>query len=487
MRKLLILLLGLVLMFTGVTAFADVVAVTGEATMETPYQQVTTVYVEYSENVVNPGTEAYSVIDYALTAMKEDYETRPYDEGVITAVYTNDKAERREDKTSVEGKYVVIELAGTDGSYFDEAEGIWKPRNITGIATTRFAGQSKQNARTDWSKFTVTQLKDVYNANGDIVAKEGELPAMPEGPVSTPEIEKAFKQMFLPAANGTHDILYNLHLPEDYDASKTYPMIIVESGGGGGMTVEQLRSDGSYACLGADITLDAVAISFVRAQKDLIVAAYQRWDTCPAEWAVDNVADVIQLNEYLRATYAPSKVFCLGSSAGTANFSEAIQRRPELFDGYVQCNGSYVYYDAEGKQQRFTLYKPEFMINYVDYTDDMIWAICDNEANMLDAETINETGKCFDAVIENRIPIYFFDGVNAESGGSKILNTISDYLYLRGKYAEMGLSVEEISQLLRIKVCNNTEYHVYGITEYHASSKLAVQDNYDVIDWILSR
>lgn len=487
--RLLALFALIIMLFTCAIASAEVVGVTAEATMETPYHQVTTVFVEYSESVTTPDADTYRIMDFALSNMKEDYESRPYDEGVITAVYTNNKAERREDKTSAEGNYVVIELAGTDGSYFDEAEQLWKPKNIAGIATTRFSGESKQHTRTDWSLFTVIQLKDVLNTEGSVVAARGVLPAMPNGPIHTPEIEAAFTQMYLPASNGKYDILYNLHLPEDYDPAKTYPMIIVESGGGGGMIVDQLHEDGTYACLGADITLDAVAISFVRAEKNLIVAAFQRWDTCPGEWEVDNVQSVIELNEYLRTTYSvdPQRVYALGSSAGTANFSEAIQRRPDLWNGYVQCNGSYVYYDAEDKQQRFTLYKPEFMKNYVNYTDDMIWSICMNEENTLDKDIIAETGKCFDPIIENRIPVYFFDGVNAESGGSKILNTISDYLYLKEQYEKLGLSVEEISELLRIQVCNNYEFHIYGICEYHASSKLAVTQSHDIIDWILSR
>lgn len=487
MKKLSAIILCLALCLICAVACADVVAVTGQGSMETPYHQLTTIFVEYSENVAAPDADTYRVMDLALSAMKEDYECRPYDVGVITAVYTNDQAARREDKTSVEGKYVVIELAGTDGSYFDEEEQLWKPRNITGIATVRFAGEKKQHTRTDWSLLTVFQLKDVVNANGDVVAAHGVLPALPNEALYTPETAAAFQQMSIPSSNGNYDIYYNLHLPENYDETKQYPVIICENGGGGGLTTAQLLPDGSYACLGADITLDAVAISFVRANPELIVVAYQRWDTFPEEWGVDKIRDLVELNEYVRANYAvdQNRVYAIGSSAGTMNISEGIMARPDLFNGYVQCNGSFMTPNAEGGFDRFTMYKDELMISYVDYTADQIWEISNDPESYLDQAVIDETGKCFDGVVEYRIPIYFFDGVNTQSGSS--LNTTADYLYLTGRYKALGLSDAEIAELVRVYVANNDEYHANGICEYHASSKLAVTEGHDVIDWILSR
>ena len=91
------------------------------------------------------------------------------------------------------------------------------------------------------------------------------------------------------------------------------------------MTTKQLLDDGSYACMGADITVDAVPIAFVCANPELIVVAFQRWDTCPDEWEVDNVQSLIELNEYIRANYAvdQKRVYAIGSSMGTIPVASA--------------------------------------------------------------------------------------------------------------------------------------------------------------------
>lgn len=484
---------SLVLLSLCAVSLAEVVGVTGQGTMETPYHQLTRLFIEYSEEVQSPDPDTYQIVDFGLAAMKEEYESRPYDVGVVTAVYTNDTPAVREDKTSVPGKYVVVEMAGTDGSYFDEAEQLWKPKNITGIATTRFAGEKKNHTRTDWSMLTIAQTKDVVNANGDVVQKKTILPALPNEAIDTPEIAAAFTQMSIPASNGKYDILFNLHLPENYDETKKYPVIFAQNGAGGGMTTAQTLEDGSYACLGADITVDAVPISFVRANPELIVVAFQRWDTCPEEWEVDNVTSLIELNEYIRANYAvdPERVYAIGSSRGTVVTSCAIARRPDLWNGYVQCNGSFTQADQENRftmfdeENRFTMFKDELMISYVDYTADQIWAISSDPESLLPQEEIDERGKCFDIVIEHRIPIYFFDGTNTQSGSS--LNTTAAYLYLKGRYEALGLTAEEIDELTKVAIVDDDVYHALGICEYHASSKAAVTDGFDVIDWLLSR
>ena len=487
MKKFLFLLSALLMLALCVTASAEVVGVTAQATVATPYHMVTALFIEYSEEVAAPEADAYKVVDFALANMKEDYECRPFDVGVITAVYTNSEAALLADKTGVPGKFVVVELGTTDGSYFDEAEQLWKPKNITGIATWREAGMSSQYVRTDWSLFTMIQTKDVVNAEGKVVAAKGVLPNLKNEAVPTPEVTAAFEYFRLDAANGKHYINYNVHLPENYDATKTYPVMFVQNGGGGGLNYQQQGPNGELLCESCDLTLDGVAMSFVRRPEELIVVTFQRWKNPPAQWEVDDVADSNQLNEYIRANYAvdQNRVFCIGSSMGTVNYSEAITLRPDLWNGYVQCNGSYMYLDAEGKYQRFTLFKDELMISYVDYTADQIWEISNNADNRLDQAIIDENGKTFDGVVEHRIPIYFFDGVNTQSGSS--LNTTADYLYLKERYQALGLTDAEIDELIHIHIGNNDEFHNVGVCEYHASSKVAVTDGHDVMNWILSR
>ncbi|MDO4548721.1 MAG: hypothetical protein Q4D04_11520, partial [Clostridia bacterium] len=71
----------------------------------------------------------------------------------------------------------------------------------------------------------------------------------------------------------------------------------------------------------------------------------------------------------------------------------------------------------------------------------------------IDRETIDIMGKAFEGVIENRVPIYFFDGTNTESGSS--LNTTAAYLYLKERYEALGLTGEEIDELIRLDLADD--------------------------------
>ena len=140
------------------------------------YHQIVAIVVEYDAEVAVPDADAYTLVDFAPAYMKEDYDQRDFAEGVVTAVYTNDVADRREDKTSVPGKFVVIELKPVSGSYYDEAAGIWKPDNLFGLCTWRLAGEASEWFRNDYTAMVVSQKKAVVNAAGDTVAKAGALP-----------------------------------------------------------------------------------------------------------------------------------------------------------------------------------------------------------------------------------------------------------------------------------------------------------------------
>ena len=108
-----------------------------------------------------------------------------------------------------------------------------------------------------------------------------------------------------------------------------------------------------------------------------------------------------------------------------------------------------------------------------------------NPENWKPAEEIKRVGKALECVVENRIPVYVFDGTNTQNGS--IMNSPSVYIYLKNRYLEEGLSSEEIDQILKIYLADDDEYHPLGVCEYHAASKIAVTESFDVIDWILSK
>ncbi len=64
--------------------------------------------------------------------------------------------------------------------------------------------------------------------------------------------------------------------------------------------------------------------------------------------------------------------------------------RSDLFNGYVQCNGSFMTPNTKGDFDRFTLYKDELMISYVDYTADQIWEISNDPESYLEQAVIDQ-------------------------------------------------------------------------------------------------
>lgn len=287
------LLTALVLLLSvGVAAAQSDVAVTGEAVVATPYHQLKALYIAYPEKIVSPTNDDYMVMDFGTFNLQEDYERRSCEAGVITAVYTNCEPAMLADKVSVPGRYVIIEMATTDGAYFDETEQLWKPRQIAGLASWRVDEDGSEHDRRDWSLLTVVQRRDVLNAAGDVVAKRGVLPAMDADAVKTPEAD-CFTQFSIPSENGLHSVNFNIALPENYDESQKYPVVFCQPGGGGNLNYEQLDAQGNFECMGCDVARDEVPLSFVRQQEDLIVVAVQPWKKQPAEWEVDNVADYI--------------------------------------------------------------------------------------------------------------------------------------------------------------------------------------------------
>ena len=152
--------------------------------------------------------------------MKEDYDQRPYAEAVITAVYTNDAPEMREDKTSVAGRYVVIEQELVNGSFYDEKDGIWKPNNLCGLATWRNLGEGCEWLRDDFTELVISQQKNVKDAEGNTVARPALMPTLQKADLHT-KILDDFVMTKTPAPNGKYDIYYSLGLPKNYDPARS--------------------------------------------------------------------------------------------------------------------------------------------------------------------------------------------------------------------------------------------------------------------------
>lgn len=454
------------------------------------YHQIKAFVLEYPTEITEPEEGTYTIVDFAPAHMKEDYDQRPYAEAVITAVYTNDAPEMREDKTSVSGKYVIIEQELVNGSFYDEKDEVWKPNNLCGLATWRNLGEGCEWLRDDFTELVISQQKNVKDAEGNIVAKPALMPTLQKADLHT-EILDDFIITKTLAPNGKYDIYYSLGLPKNYDASKKYPLVLTCHGIGGSINYDQKDADGNYICQGGDLGRDAVPVSWLReVNEDVIVLSIQRWRNAPEEWEVDAERDVVYLVDLLGKDYSfdTDRIYGIGSSAGTMHLSKLINRYPGFLAGYLQCNGMWMIKDGEGSPEKsaINIYKPEFQTNgkTVQTTVTQALSLQEREDCFKSAEEIEALKETLKPVAEARLPLYIWHGANDASISWTF--AVSAFDLLRDLYHEEGLSESEISELVKLYFADDFEYHDFGICEIHATSKLTVWYPW-AMEWLLAQ
>lgn len=479
MKKLLALVLALLFTACGY-AFAEdaakpanVVKTYGVSKVCDAYHQIIALIAEYPEEVVAPTVADYTVIDYDTVEYREEFNKRESSEAPVTAVYTNDKPEMREDQTSVPGKYVVIELAVIKGTV--EEDGVLKPATIAGNCTWRRTTEAGTDGadwlRTDFSKLVVTQKNDVLNEKGEIISPAGFLPALQYEDLTNLQLDE-FVSEYFDLSNG-NQMYYSYWLPKDYDAGKKYPMVVSLTGGGGSYRIQPNGDP-----LGAHISRDRGAVAWLTVGEDVIVLSPQQSND-PYKTTGDDVMEIVN---YFIANYSvdPDRVTCMGSSAGGLTWS-SILVKPEyakVFAAYAPCNthfnGAQTMYKAEYDVKRM---EEEFgFSSYEDYLNP--------DLEMTDEEYYEAAKEAFAAIVDNRVSVWVWHGYNDETAPCG--RGISTYRILRRIYAEQGLSEEEIDKLVKLTLIDTAEFHEMGILSYHMASKVAVAHP-EYIDWMLAQ
>ena len=117
MKKAVLTLLMVIAMIMSCMALAEtgtVVNIAAESKVYPAYHQISWIAIEYSDLVTVNGIGDYAIIDFAGSHMyRADESYYPFAQAKIDAVYTNNEPYPNEEKTSVEGKYVIIELGTT--------------------------------------------------------------------------------------------------------------------------------------------------------------------------------------------------------------------------------------------------------------------------------------------------------------------------------------------------------------------------------------
>ncbi|MDD6212566.1 MAG: PHB depolymerase family esterase, partial [Clostridiales bacterium] len=424
-------------------------------------QKLTYVAIEYSDIV-----DAASLRDntFTIRAYKNSNKNLAYAE--ITAVYTNDKPETREDQKSVPGKYVIVETKDDDyvgtkwiASYYYEKDG-------------KEAVMS--NGILDVEPL-VHQKKAVKLENGTIVPRSKEAKATEKTEdlkfqnFETITIPSDYDQLEAPFEN---EIIIQYCLPENYDESRKYPLVISMCGGGLRLD-EQYNSDGTLAATnqGANLCYDSAATAWVTAKEDgyikedVIVMSvnYRSVDRLPSGAKYFAPEDTNQGVRYIRDHFSvdPNRIYYSGNSFGSLTGYEAISKAPELYAAFMPCNGLAIMRidtsTEEGVQNMMKIISP-LLNTYAENHIAIKWNLGEKDFMAPPAQGI-----------------YYYE-------------------YMVEQYYNQGMTEEEIAEILNWTIYGESEYVDNGILNqdgsinYHLATKVTYEvHREEAMNWLLKQ
>jgi hypothetical protein len=227
-------------------------------------------------------------------------------------------------------------------------------------------------------------------------------------------------EQVLDSSEGT--IHYSYYLPEGYDPSRSYPLVMTMPG-------YDMMWFGENSS-GSNLNWDGF-LAWTKLSEPMIVVSAQLTD-----WYDTSARQAIALTEYFIQNFAvdQSRVYAAGYSAGGETMSRAVSMRPDLYAAYLH-----------GASQWDGTYAP---------------------------------------IAENGVAVYIFMAENDEYYGSQ--KARSAYESLLSAYRETGLSDAEIEPLLKLDIPDNAYFHQQGIYgNYHGGGNIVFQ-NTDVLNWITS-
>jgi len=289
-------------------------------------QKVTAVAVEYSSEV-NARTldrDTYTVSDslynFRFNPVEDIADPTKRADRKIVAVYTNEAPALNADKRSDRGNFVIIELDATD------------PGGNTIMATNNYV---KVNADLQTK---VVQNRDVYaqprngKGRGHRLAAASRKAYVPTKPAINLLADDFVYRRFT-TTTGTM-IPYAYHLPDGYDAAKTYPVVVILPGQGMGF-------NGSNE--GVQVAADIPATAWLQEKwtgtdDDVIVLAPQNQRVGTAAAQADVMVEL--LNTFTREfSVDQDRIYASTVSYGSTLAWAALATYPDLFDGALITGG----------------------------------------------------------------------------------------------------------------------------------------------------
>lgn len=217
-------------------------------------------------------------------------------------------------------------------------------------------------------------------------------------------------EQILTGADG--DIHYSYYLSENFDESRTYPMMVVMPG----YDMMWFGEDSS----GSNLDWDGF-LAWTKLDEDMFVVSAQLTD-----WGEKSARQAIELTEYFLDNFPVDarRVYAAGYSAGGETMSQAVSMRPDLYVAYLhgasQWDGAYA------------------------------------------------------SVAENGVAVYIFMAENDEYYGSAKARDAYNGLYKA--YLDTGLTESQIEDLLCLEIPDNEYFNSRGIYNYHGGANILFQD-----------
>ncbi len=208
------------------------------------------------------------------------------------------------------------------------------------------------------------------------------------------------------------DIHYSYYLPEDFDESKKYPMMVVMPG----YDMMWFGEDSS----GSNLNWRGF-LAWTELDEDLIVVSAQLTD-----WREKSARQAIELTEYFLDNFPVdvNRVYAAGYSAGGETMSQAVSMRPDLYAAYL------------------------------------------HGASKWDG--------AFEPVAENSVAVYIFMAENDEYYGSQKARDAYQGLYEAYQNAEWTQA--QIDEVLQIEIPDNEYFNSRGIYNYHGGGNILFED-----------
>lgn len=205
------------------------------------------------------------------------------------------------------------------------------------------------------------------------------------------------------------EIHYSYYLPDDYDESNTYPLVVVMPG----YDMMWFGEESS----GSNLNWNGF-LAWTELDEDVIVVSAQLTD-----WGGKSARQAIELTEYFLENFSvnPDRVYAAGYSAGGETMSQAVSMRPDLYAAYL------------------------------------------HGASRWDGE--------YAPIAENGVAVYIFMAESDEYYGSDRARDAYERLY--AAYEAAGWTQQQIDGVLQVQIPDDAYFHERGIYgNYHGGGKI---------------